>query len=448
MYHRENTRSVPGVAYMRIYDIIQNKRDNMSLDDDEIFYTVNGFTNGLIPDYQMSALLMAIYLNGMNKGELTALTAAMTASGDNVDLSMFGKLTADKHSTGGVGDKTTLIVSPIVASLGGKVAKMSGRGLGHTGGTIDKLESIPGFRTTLSREEFIAQVQKTGIAVIGQSGQIAPADKKIYALRDVTATVESIPLIASSIMSKKLASGSKNIVLDVKTGSGAFMKSFDEAEKLAKTMVEIGKASSRNMAAVITNMDIPLGAAIGNALEVLEAVRVLSGQGSEDMETVCKELAVRMLCLCHGWTYEESTAQVTEAIRSGAALQKFKDWIIAQGGDDAFLSDGTALGEAPVKNEFKAVQNGFITHMNAELIGKAASALGAGREKSGDAIDHLAGIVLLRKTGDFCKKDETIAVFHTSDKKRLAQARDYMDKAVVLDRDKPPQVPLIYGVVE
>ncbi len=433
---------------MRIYDIIQKKRDKRPLDEDEIRFAVNGFTIGDIPDYQMSALLMAIYLNGMDKHELTALTAAMTSSGDSADLSMFGDLTADKHSTGGVGDKTTLIVAPIVASLGGKVAKMSGRGLGHTGGTIDKLESIPGFKTTLTREEFINQVRETGIAVIGQSGHIAPADKKIYALRDVTATVDSIPLIASSIMSKKLASGSKNIVLDVKTGSGAFMKTVDEAKELAATMVEIGKANARNMAAVITNMDLPLGAAVGNALEVLEAVQVLSGEGSRDLEIVCKELAARLLSLCHGWSYIESAAKVDNAVASGMALSKFREWIKAQGGDDAFVDNGKALGEAPVIYDYKAVQSGYITHMDAELIGKAASVLGAGREKSSDTIDFLAGIILKRKTGEFCKTDETIAVFHTSNKEYLLDAVNYMDKAYKMGSDKPPELPLIYGVIE
>lgn len=433
---------------MRIYDIIQKKRDHELLGDEEIRFVVDGFTNGDIPDYQMSALLMAIYLNGMDKREQATLTAAMTASGDSVDLSLFGDLTADKHSTGGVGDKTTLIVTPIVASLGGMVAKMSGRGLGHTGGTVDKLESIPGFKTTLTREEFIKQVQETGIAVIGQSGHIAPADKKIYALRDVTATVDSIPLIASSIMSKKLASGSKNIVLDVKAGSGAFMKSVDDAKKLAETMVEIGKSCGRNMAAVISNMDIPLGSAVGNALEVLEAVQVLSGKGSSDLDTVCRELAVRMLCLCHGWSYSESTHKVDDSIKSGKALKKFREWIKAQGGDDAFVDDAAALGTAPVRHEYKAAQSGYITHMNAELIGKAASVLGAGREKAGDTIDFLAGIVIKKKTGDFCEKNETISIFYTSEKGRVSAAEDYMNSAIVLGPDKPAVQPLIYGVVE
>jgi pyrimidine-nucleoside phosphorylase len=433
---------------MRIYDIIEKKRDKETLKNDEIYFAVNGYTNGEIPDYQMSALLMAIFLNGMDKRELTALTMAMTESGENVDLSVFGNLTADKHSTGGVGDKTTLIVAPIVAALGGKVAKMSGRGLGHTGGTVDKLEAVPGFKTTLTREDFISQVKKTGVAVIGQSGHIAPADKKIYALRDVTATVDSIPLIASSIMSKKLASGSKNIVLDVKAGSGAFMKTIDDAKKLAETMVEIGKACSRNMAAVITNMDVPLGSAVGNALEILEAVQILSGCGSKDLETVCKELASRMLSLCHGWSYQKADAQVTDAIISGIALEKFREWITTQGGDASFINNAKALGEAPIQHPFKAAQSGYISHMNAELIGKAASVLGAGREKTGDTIDPLAGIILLRKTGDFCAKDETIAVFHTSEEARLQNAAAYMTEAIILGPDKPAELPLIFGVVE
>lgn len=432
---------------MRIYDIIQKKRDREKLTDEEIRFFVDGFTNGNIPDYQMSALLMAIFLNGMDKRELTTLTKAMTESGDSVDLSMFGELSADKHSTGGVGDKTTLIVAPIVASLGGKVAKMSGRGLGHTGGTVDKLESIPGYQTTLTREDFIAQVRKVGIAVIGQSGHIAPADKKIYALRDVTATIDSIPLIASSIMSKKLAAGSKNIVLDVKFGSGAFMKSVDDAKKLAETMVEIGKMAGRRVSAVLTNMDIPLGNAVGNALEVLEAVDVLSGRGSGDLLTVCMELASRMLCLCHGWSYDDSLRNVKEAISSGKALEKFREWIEAQGGISSFIEDRSRLGVAAVLETYAAPAGGYIAHMDAELIGKAASALGAGREKAGDAIDHTAGIILKKKTGDSCSAGEPIATLYTSESKLLADARDYLDRAIVTSSSRPQEMPLILGVI-
>lgn len=436
------------VIIMRMYDIIQKKRDREQLTDDEIAFAVNGFTNGIIPDYQMSALLMAIFLNGMDKRELTMLTTVMTASGESVDLSLFGDRTTDKHSTGGVGDKTTLIVAPIVAALGGIVAKMSGRGLGHTGGTVDKLEAIPGFKTTLSREDFIRQVKTTNIAVIGQSGHIAPADKKIYALRDVTATVDSIPLIASSIMSKKLASGSKNIVLDVKTGSGAFMKTPESATKLAETMVDIGRSAGRNMAALITNMDVPLGAAVGNALEVMEAVEVLSGRGETTLEGVCKALAARMLSLCHGWPYQESMSKVAQAVSSGLALQKFREWISAQGGETAFIDSAEGLGQAAVVYEFKANTNGFIIHMNAELIGKAASVLGAGREKAGDEIDPLAGIIIKLKTGDYCHVDDTIAVFHTSAKDRIDDAADYMEQALQFGVDKPASAPLVFSVVE
>ena len=433
---------------MRLYDIIQKKRDRGALTDEEIRFVVRGFTEGDIPDYQMSALLMAVFLNGMDKRELTTLTMAMTDSGDSVDLSMFGDRTADKHSTGGVGDKTTLIVAPLAASLGAVVAKMSGRGLGHTGGTIDKLESIPGFKTTLTREAFITQVKSVGVAVIGQTGHIAPADKKIYALRDVTATIESVPLIASSIMSKKLAAGSKNIVLDVKAGSGAFMKTLDDARLLAQTMVEIGKMSGRRMAAVLTNMDIPLGNAVGNALEVLEAVEVLSGRGSADLVAVCTELAARMARLVNGWTFEESLLRATEALKSGAALTKFREWIAAQGGDVRFIDDPGALGVSPVRADYVAQADGYIAHMDAELIGKAASALGAGREKAGDDIDHLSGIILRRKTGYYCRAGETVAVLHTADIKLLEGARAYLDGAVTLAADKPADAPLIYDVIE
>lgn len=433
---------------MRIYDIIQKKRDGAALTDDEIRFAVNGFTSGEIPDYQMSALLMAVYLNGMDKREQSTLTKVMMESGDIVDLSIFGELTADKHSTGGVGDKTTLIVAPVVAALGGKVAKMSGRGLGHTGGTIDKLEAIPGYRTTLTREEFIKQVQDVGIAVISQSGRIAPADKKIYALRDVTATIESIPLIASSIMSKKLATGSYNIVLDVKFGSGAFMKTLDDAKRLAETMVDIGKAASRRISAVITNMDVPLGAAVGNSLEVLEAAEVLSGRGSEDLIEVCVALSAQLLSLTHGWRYDDSAGRVREALRSGQALGKFKEWIAAQGGTAEFVSNSAVLGAAPIKYNYDIKAGGFITYMNAELIGKAAAALGAGREKSGDRIDYLAGIVLNKKTGDFCARGETAAVLHTSDQSRLAAACDYLDQAMKIGPEKPQTTPLIYGILK
>jgi len=433
---------------MRMYDIIQKKRDGLELTDAEIEFAVEGYVRGGVPDYQMSALLMAVYFRGMTPRELKTLTLTMMRSGETVDLSAFGDLTVDKHSTGGVGDKTTLIVAPIVACLGGVVAKMSGRGLGHTGGTVDKLEAIPGFRTEMDREDFLRQVREIGVAVVGQSGHLAPADKKIYALRDVTATVESIPLIASSIMSKKLASGAKNIVLDVKVGSGAFMKTREDAERLARAMVGIGTLSSRRVTAVLTNMDIPLGRAVGNSLEVLEAVDVLAGRGPADLVEVCSELAARMLCLARGWAYEESIEKVRDALASGAALEKFRGWIARQGGDASFIESPEKLGTAPVTWELKAEEGGYISSMDAERIGKAAAVLGAGREKAGDPIDYTAGIVLLGKTGDEVREGGTLATLHTSKKEKIPEAAAFLRDAIRISPQKPAPQPLIFGVVE
>lgn len=433
---------------MRMYDIIQKKRDGQELSDAEIRFLVEEYTRGGVPDYQMAAFLMAVYFRGMTPRETTSLTLAMMDSGDTVDLSEFGDLTVDKHSTGGVGDKTTLIVAPLAAALGGVVAKMSGRGLGHTGGTVDKLESIPGFRTTLEREEFLRQVREIGLAVVGQSGSLAPADKKIYALRDVTATVDSVPLIASSIMSKKLASGAKNIVLDVKVGSGAFMKTLSQAEELARAMVDIGRLSGRRVAAVLTNMDVPLGHAVGNALEVREAVEVLSGRGPEDLAAVCLELAARMLTLARGWPYEESLEKARGALREGLALRKFREWVGRQGGDTSFIDEPEKLGAAPYAAEFTAPKDGYVFSMDAELIGKAAAVLGAGREKAGDPIDHAAGILLRRKTGEPCEKGGTLAVLYTSKKEKLEEARAYLERAIVISPEKPQPQPLVYGVAE
>jgi pyrimidine-nucleoside phosphorylase len=432
---------------MRMYDVIQKKRDGLELSDQEIEFVVEGYVKGDVPDYQVAALLMAVYFQGMTPQELKTLTLAMMRSGDTVDLSNFGDATVDKHSTGGVGDKTTLIVAPIVAALGGTVAKMSGRGLGHTGGTVDKLEAIPGYETEMSREAFMEQVREIGIAVVGQSGRLAPADKKIYALRDVTATVESVPLIASSIMSKKLGSGAKSIVLDVKVGSGAFMKTKEDAERLARAMVDIGTLSGRRVTAVLTNMDIPLGKAVGNALEVLEAVEVLSGRGPADLVQVCSELSARMLCLSRGWAYEESLEKVNTALRDGAALYKFREWIARQGGDTFFIESPDKLGVAPVQVEFKAEEEGYIRFMDAELIGKAAAVLGAGREKAGDAIDPVAGLVLRSKTGDACHKGGTLAVLHTSNKEKIPDAVAFLRRAISISPEKPHEQPLIYGVV-
>ena len=433
---------------MRMYDIIEKKKMGESLTDDEIHFVIDGYVKGTIPDYQVSPLLMAIYFSGMDDRETAALTKAMMNSGDVVDLSEFGDATVDKHSTGGVGDKTSLVVAPIMASLGCKMAKMSGRGLGHTGGTVDKLESIPGFKTSLSPDEFFDQVRNTGLAIIGSTANLAPADKKLYALRDVTATVDSVPLIASSIMSKKLAAGAHNIVLDVKIGSGAFMKTEEDGRTLARKMVDIGKSFGRNIAAVVTNMDRPLGFAVGNSLEVLEAVSVLKNESRGDLRDICVALASNLLSLCYGWSEEESEARANEAIESGAALEKFKEWITAQGGDASFVDDPSLLGKAEYTFEFKAERDGYISHMNAETIGKTASVLGAGREKKTDDIDHTAGIILKRKTGDYVKNGETIALFYTSKEESEKAAAEMFASAVDVSDESPIEKPLVYGVIK
>ena len=431
-----------------MYDIIEKKKMGESLTDDEIHFVIDGYVKGTIPDYQVSPLLMAIYFSGMDDRETAALTKAMMNSGDVVDLSEFGDATVDKHSTGGVGDKTSLVVAPIMASLGCKMAKMSGRGLGHTGGTVDKLESIPGFKTSLSPDEFFDQVRNTGLAIIGSTANLAPADKKLYALRDVTATVNSVPLIASSIMSKKLAAGAHNIVLDVKIGSGAFMKTEEDGRTLARKMVDIGKSFGRNIAAVVTNMDRPLGFAVGNSLEVLEAVSVLKNESRGDLRDICVALASNLLSLCYGWSEEESEARANEAIESGATLEKFKEWITAQGGDASFVDDPSLLGKAEYTFEFKAERDGYISHMNAETIGKTASVLGAGREKKTDDIDHTAGIILKRKTGDYVKKGETIALFYTSKEESEKAAAEMFSSAVDFSDESPVEKPLVYGVIK
>lgn len=372
---------------MRMYDIIQKKRDGFELSDNEIKFFIEGYTKGEIPDYQASALCMAIFFRGMSEAETVTLTKCMAESGDQLDLSRFGTLTADKHSTGGVGDKTTLIVAPVVACLGGIVTKMSGRGLGHTGGTVDKLESIPGYRTSLSEEEFISQAEAVGVAVIGQTGNLTPADKKLYALRDVTATVDSIPLITASIMSKKLAAGSKNIVLDVKYGSGAFMKTKEDAVKLAENMVKIGKGCGRNVTAVLTNMEVPLGSNIGNALEVKEAINVLRGRQDDELARVCIVLASEMIAQVRGIDSKDAEALVTDAIEDGAAFEKMKEWISAQGADPKCLCDTELLPSAPVIYPVLSDTDGYITKTDAHLIGTAAMILGAGRASKEDKID-------------------------------------------------------------
>lgn len=432
---------------MRMYDILHKKRDGLPLSDAEIAWFVEGYTAGNIPDYQASALLMAIFLRGMTEAETAALTMAMARSGDTVDLSAFGDRSVDKHSTGGVGDKTTLIVAPVIAALGGKVTKMSGRGLGHTGGTVDKLEAIPGYRTTLSPAAFLRQAEDIGVAVIGQSGNLAPADKKLYALRDVTATVDSIPLITASIMSKKLAAGSRNIVLDVKVGSGAFMKTAEDARALAAEMVKIGKACGRNTAALITDMDTPLGNAVGNILEVKEAIAVLRGESGGALRAVCEALATEMLVLFSGMTPENAEERVRRAIDSGAAFSKLREWIRAQGGDVRCIDDPARFACAPYSMEVKSTADGFVTAMNTEEIGAVASALGAGRVVKTDTIDPTAGILLSKKTGDRVTVGETLCTLYTGKRETLRDAAARYVSAITVGDAPPEEKPLIYDIV-
>lgn len=426
---------------MRMYDIITDKKQGRELSKEQIEFFINGYTDGSIPDYQASALLMAIYFKGMTERETVDLTECMALSGECLDLSDFGGLTCDKHSTGGVGDKTTLVVAPLVACLGGVVAKMSGRGLGHTGGTIDKLESITGYNAFLSEERFRAQAKEIGIAVIGQTGELTPADKKLYALRDVTGTVDSIPLIASSVMCKKLAAGAKNIVLDVKVGSGAFMKTPEEGKKLAEICVKIGKAHGRNTAALITDMDKPLGKTVGNALEVMEAIEVLKGRRHGEFEDICIELSANMLSLCKGVSVKSAENLVRAALENGSAFEKFQSWITAQGGS---LS---SLKKAEHSFEIKSEKDGFITAVNAESIGLCAAALGAGRSTKEDTIDFGAGIEMEKTVGDRIEKGDTLAVLYASDKGLFSPAAEHFKKALTFGEKSPEKRPHIFFAV-
>ena len=429
---------------MRMYDIIHKKRCGLALDEAEIRFFVEGYTRGDIPDYQASALCMAICCSGMTSEETAVLTDAIMRSGDVVDLSMFGDLSVDKHSTGGVGDKTSLIVAPVVASLGGKMAKMSGRGLGHTGGTVDKLESIAGYRTSMTREEFIETVKNVGVCVVGQSGDLAPADKKLYALRDVTATVDCVPLIASSIMGKKLAAGAKSIVLDVKAGSGAFMKTVDDARKLADEMIRVGTMCGRNVRALVTNMDIPLGHNVGNSLEVAEAVRVLRGEQKGDLYEICVALASNLVSMFKKISVQESQLMVVKSIESGAAFAKMKEWIAAQGGDVSMIEDTSKLPRAPYSREIASPCDGYISHMNTEGIGLCASLLGAGRVNKGDSIDFGAGIELAKKTGDYVGKGEKIATLHASNEALFADAKEKFLSSLEFSDKKTGKPQLIF----
>lgn len=430
---------------MRMYDLIARKKHGEALSEEEICYMIKGFTAGEIPDYQMAAMLMAIYFKGMNEEEMTYLTLDMARSGDMVDLSAIDGIKVDKHSTGGVGDKTTLVIGPLVASLGVKVAKMSGRGLGHTGGTIDKLESIPGFQTAIPKEEFFDIVNRTGIAVIGQSGNIVPADKKLYALRDVTATVDSIPLIASSIMSKKLAAGSDGIVLDVKTGSGAFMKTLEDSIALAKEMVAIGTGAGRNCCALITDMDVPLGHAIGNSLEVIEAVDTLKGQGPADLTEVCLSLAAHMLYMAGRGGLEECHQMAKEALEDGRGLNTLAEMVKAQGGDEAYILDTGRFPVSPCSYEVKAPKSGYITHIDTEACGIASVLLGAGRSKKEDSIDYQAGILLKKKYGESVEKGQVLAVLYASREALFEDASKEILNAYTIGLDPVVEEKLIYA---
>lgn len=433
---------------MRMYDIIMKKRNGYALTKEEIIYFVQGFSKGEIPDYQAAALLMAIYFQKMNYEETLNLTLAMADSGDILDLSAITGIKADKHSTGGVGDKTSLVLGPMVASLGVKMAKMSGRGLGHTGGTIDKLESFPGFSVALTEENFIRNVNTVGLAITGQTGNLAPADKKLYALRDVTATVDNISLIAASIMSKKLAAGADVIVLDVKTGSGAFMKTEADAVELAQEMVQIGKGAGRNTIAVVSDMDEPLGYAVGNALEVAEAIDTLKGEGPKDLYALCLALGSRIVAAAgKAKDEEEAEALLKESVRSGAALCKFKEWIAAQGGETKDIEHFRDTISAKHLIAVPAEQDGYVSKIQSEDIGNASMLLGGGRETKEDIIDLSVGIVIHKKVGDFVRKGESLATLYANDEKKAEIAKQRVAAAYRYAKEPAADKKLIRCIV-
>ena len=432
---------------MRMFDLIEKKKQGLSLTKEEISFMIEHYVKGEIPDYQMSAMLMAIYFKGMENEELTNLTLTMAHSGDVADLSPIEGIKVDKHSTGGVGDKTTLVIAPLVAACGAKVAKMSGRGLGHTGGTVDKLESIPGFKTDLPEDEFFKVVNKIGVSVIGQSGNMAPADKKLYALRDVTATIDSVPLISASIMSKKLAAGSDKILLDVTTGSGAFIKDFEQAIELAKTMVAIGEGAGKQTVALITNMDTPLGHNIGNIMEVKEVVELLNGEGPADLKEVCLHLAANMLYLTGNGEIDECMKLAEETLVSGKVLAKFKEMVTEQQGDASYIEDTTKFKDAEFFVDVVAPATGYITHMNTEQCGIASVVLGAGRETKESEIDFSAGIKVIKKTGDYVEVGEPIATLYSSSFDGFSQAAKILLGAYTIGKEKPELEKLILARV-
>ncbi len=430
-------------------ELIKKKRDGKVLTKEDYTYIVNNFVSGVIPDYQMAAFLMAIFLKGLNNEETAILTDAMMRSGELIDLSEIKGVKVDKHSTGGVGDKTTLILAPLVAAAGVPVAKMSGRGLGHTGGTIDKLASIAGLSTDFSKEKFIELVKKNGIAVCGQNESLVPADKKIYALRDVTGTVGNVSLICSSIMSKKLACGADAIVIDIKVGSGAYMKTVEEADALAKIFIATGAKMGRKVVAVISAMEEPLGFAIGNSLEVIEAIETLQGNGPEDLTQLCLDLGVEMLLLSGVTkTKNESEELLKSLIDSGAAFEKFKSFVHAQGGDVQMIEQTDLLPKSPYSEVIKCEKEGFVTKLDALSIGNASVVLGAGRATKESEIDYGAGILLKKKVGDYVKKDEPLAILYSNVNNNFAKAKSLMVDAYQINNDKPSKSPLIYKIVK
>ncbi len=440
------TRYRPGAH--RPYDLILKKRNGSSLNADEIGYLVAGFVAGEIPDYQMSAFLMAVYFRGMDEAETAALTMAMAESGQVLDLSEIAPEAVDKHSTGGVGDKTSLVLVPLVAACGVRVAKMSGRGLGHTGGTIDKLESFPGFNTALTRRQFLDCVTRAGLAINGQTGELAPADAKLYALRDVTATVDCIPLIASSIMSKKIAGGARGIVLDVKVGSGAFMDTQERAEALARTMVGIGRSVGRRTVAVISDMDEPLGLAVGNAVEVREAIETLSGRGPADLRRLCLALGAEMLILAGRAADPVAAGKMLEgALASGEGLRRFRAMVEAQGGDVTYVDDPGRLPKAALEAPVEAPADGFVQSIEARQVGLAAMQLGAGRARKGDPVDLAVGVVLRKKVGDRVRAGEPLAVALADKAELLPAAVERVRAAYRLASVPPAPRPLIAGVI-
>ncbi|MFP3885617.1 pyrimidine-nucleoside phosphorylase [Priestia filamentosa] len=433
---------------MRMVDLIAKKRDGKELTKEEISFIVEGYTSGDIPDYQMSAFTMAVFFQGMTANEQAELTMSMVQSGDTIDLSAIEGVKVDKHSTGGVGDTTTLILAPLVAAVGVPVAKMSGRGLGHTGGTIDKLEAVKGFHVEIDKKEFIELVNKNKVAVVGQSGNLTPADKKIYALRDVTATVNSLPLIAASIMSKKIAAGADAIVLDVKTGAGAFMKNLEDAKALAQSMVNIGNNVGRQTMAVISDMSQPLGFAIGNALEVEEAIDTLKGKGPKDLEELCLVLGSYMVYLANkASSLEEARRMLQEVIENGKALESFKTFLAAQGGDPSVVDDVAKLPQAAHKIEVKAEKDGYVSEIVADEMGTAAMWLGAGRATKDSEIDLAVGLMLRKKVGDEVKKGESLVTIY-SNKEDVQEVREHILKNISISSEKVDAPSLIYDTVQ